>query len=53
MVVLDAFRRQPDGKYKQIWSDICLGPAQQSAISYPFPEVIKSEAKAHDLWNAA
>lgn len=52
-VALTAYRRQADGSYKNIWHRLCIGPAQASPIAYPFPQVIKSPAKAAKLWRAA
>lgn len=52
-VSLAAYRRQPDASYKRIWQRLCIGPAQASSIAYPFPQVIKSPAKAAELWRAA
>ncbi len=53
-VTLRAYRRDPaSGQYRKVWTTLCQGPATNSKVEYPFPEVIESRDKARQLWDAA
>ncbi|HET9122836.1 MAG TPA: hypothetical protein VFN52_04970, partial [Acidiferrobacteraceae bacterium] len=52
-VSLSAFQRQADGRFRRVWYTVCIGPAQASAIAYPFPQVVRSKRLARKLWDAA
>ncbi len=48
------YRRDPaTGKYKRIWLGGCGLHTMYMTTDFPFPEVIKSQAKAKQLWDEA
>jgi hypothetical protein len=52
-VVLRAYKPDGAGGYRKVWSTLCTGPAMQSKVDYPFPEVMQSREKAKEIFDAA
>lgn len=51
---LSAYKRDAStGKYKRVWQGACGVGNMQMDIDFPFPEVIKSQEKAKQLFDAA
>lgn len=44
-----AYKRQPDGRYKEVWRHVCWVPAAQNNQSVPFPELLKNPTQAQAL----
>jgi hypothetical protein len=52
-VTMHAYKQDPaSAQYKKVWTGLCQGPAMYSKVEYPFPEVIQSQDKARELWDA-
>ncbi|BAU49174.1 hypothetical protein SVA_2626 [Sulfurifustis variabilis] len=52
-VQLSAYKRDASGVYKRVWQNACGVNNVQMDIDFPFPEVIKSQEKAKQLFDAA
>ena len=50
---LSAYKRDASGAYKRAWSSSCGVGNMQMDIDFPFPELIKSQEKAKQLFDAA